>query len=429
MSNEIFDINKFNNNVIEFEKVITTCANNMAIQFSVATVQVDNSMLIAAQNIKTYFETSVMAVEMMFINSFLTVQAGAFVCFETIIGLFNILSASLVNNLVLTQVSSDLLFELMATNAVTLFMSAVATILQGGLLIGEGISTACTLMVTAFSASFASLTLIYGLKMLELIAISNITFGAILGVGTLSAMGLAGIFITSFALIGAAAVIMGSIVALAFATISKALGVTAGEALNTNSIFSSGLDIFNTIINVGALVVGILGLMGTAGTICGTSMLYAGAAFMMAGAGILLLGNGILQVAMALALLAKVYFNFQKMKGESTNGVKASDFDLSFNVPGLATGGFPLMGQMFIAREAGPELVGTIGSRTAVVNNDQIVESVSAGVYNAVRAALGSGQANNQKAVITLDKRVLGEFTIGYINGKTKETGLSPILV
>ncbi len=102
---------------------------------------------------------------------------------------------------------------------------------------------------------------------------------------------------------------------------------------------------------------------------------------------------------------------------------------LSIAIPKLATGGFPSMGQMFIAREAGPELVGTIGGRTAVVNNDQIVESVSAGVYNAVRAALGSGQANNQKAVITLDKRVLGEFTIGYINGKTKETGLSPILV
>ena len=50
---------------------------------------------------------------------------------------------------------------------------------------------------------------------------------------------------------------------------------------------------------------------------------------------------------------------------------------------GYADGGFPSMGQMFIAREAGPELVGTIGSRSAVVNNDQIVESVSAGVYRA----------------------------------------------
>lgn len=52
-------------------------------------------------------------------------------------------------------------------------------------------------------------------------------------------------------------------------------------------------------------------------------------------------------------------------------------------IPRLATGGFPHMGQMFVAREAGPELVGTIGNRTAVVNNDQIVASVSQGVYEA----------------------------------------------
>ncbi len=102
---------------------------------------------------------------------------------------------------------------------------------------------------------------------------------------------------------------------------------------------------------------------------------------------------------------------------------------LSFKIPTLATGGFPSMGQMFIAREAGPELVGTIGSRNAVVNNDQIVESVSSGVYKAVCAALSAGRTTDQKAVITLDKKVLGEFAIGYINGKTKETGLSPILV
>ena len=46
---------------------------------------------------------------------------------------------------------------------------------------------------------------------------------------------------------------------------------------------------------------------------------------------------------------------------------------------------------MFIAREAGPELVGTIGGRNAVMNNNQIVESVSNGVYRAVSAAMGRG--------------------------------------
>ena len=52
-------------------------------------------------------------------------------------------------------------------------------------------------------------------------------------------------------------------------------------------------------------------------------------------------------------------------------------------IPLFAEGGFPAQGQMFIANEAGPELVGNIGRRTAVANNDQIVESISVGVAEA----------------------------------------------
>lgn len=48
-----------------------------------------------------------------------------------------------------------------------------------------------------------------------------------------------------------------------------------------------------------------------------------------------------------------------------------------------ANGGFPPTGQMFIAREAGPELVGTIGGRTAVANNDQIIAGIRQGVASA----------------------------------------------
>lgn len=59
-------------------------------------------------------------------------------------------------------------------------------------------------------------------------------------------------------------------------------------------------------------------------------------------------------------------------------------------LPTLSTGGFVNEGQMFIAREAGPELVGSINGRTSVANNDQIVEAVSQGVYNAVMAAMGN---------------------------------------
>lgn len=67
------------------------------------------------------------------------------------------------------------------------------------------------------------------------------------------------------------------------------------------------------------------------------------------------------------------------------------------------TTGAPI-GQMFIAREAGPELVGTIGGHTAVMNNDQIVASVSDGVYRAVRSAMTNG---NQQ--INVNFRVEGD--------------------
>ncbi len=53
----------------------------------------------------------------------------------------------------------------------------------------------------------------------------------------------------------------------------------------------------------------------------------------------------------------------------------------------FASGGFPTKGQLFIAREAGPELVGTIGGRTAVANNDQIKNALYDAVYNAQMAA------------------------------------------
>lgn len=55
----------------------------------------------------------------------------------------------------------------------------------------------------------------------------------------------------------------------------------------------------------------------------------------------------------------------------------------SMSVPAYATGGFPEQGQMFIAREAGAEMVGNIGRKTAVANNDQIVSGIAGGVAEA----------------------------------------------
>ena len=71
-------------------------------------------------------------------------------------------------------------------------------------------------------------------------------------------------------------------------------------------------------------------------------------------------------------------------------------------IPLFAQGGFPNMGQMFIARERGPEMVGKIGSRNAVVNNNQIVEGVANGVYNAVVSAMATVGNSNGNVTVNL---------------------------
>lgn len=71
-----------------------------------------------------------------------------------------------------------------------------------------------------------------------------------------------------------------------------------------------------------------------------------------------------------------------------------------------AKGGFPDVGELFVAREAGPEMVGKIGSKTTVANNQQIVEAVSEGVYSAVVAAMRQSESNGNQAVnVYLDGR------------------------
>lgn len=59
-----------------------------------------------------------------------------------------------------------------------------------------------------------------------------------------------------------------------------------------------------------------------------------------------------------------------------------------------ADGGLPNVGEMFVAREAGPELVGKIGNSNAVMNNQQIVSAVSQGVASAVSSVLGNNNGN-----------------------------------
>lgn len=79
---------------------------------------------------------------------------------------------------------------------------------------------------------------------------------------------------------------------------------------------------------------------------------------------------------------------------------------------GFASGGFPTTGQLFYARENGiPEMVGTVGGKSAVANNTQIEDAISVAVYKAVLSAMQSagGSTNGQPMQITVN---VGEDTL-----------------
>lgn len=81
-----------------------------------------------------------------------------------------------------------------------------------------------------------------------------------------------------------------------------------------------------------------------------------------------------------------------------------------FNVNWYANGGFPDMGEMFVARESGPELVGKMGNRSAVANNDQIISGIRAGVFEAVVNAFESMRSSDRGQEIHI-----------YLQGDAKE--------
>lgn len=86
-----------------------------------------------------------------------------------------------------------------------------------------------------------------------------------------------------------------------------------------------------------------------------------------------------------------------KKIGGSVNATYTADGGIYKNghwqdITRYAAGGTPMSGEIFIAREAGPEMVGTLNGSTAVVNNDQIVNSIADGVFRAASAAFGNGQ-------------------------------------
>ena len=95
-------------------------------------------------------------------------------------------------------------------------------------------------------------------------------------------------------------------------------------------------------------------------------------------------------------------FGYNGKKLEVDTGTTGSGSNSNTSTKQYATGGFPTVGQLFVAREAGPEMVGTIGNKPAVANNDQITSAISSAVYNAVVSAM-SGFGGNTQVNVSLE--------------------------
>lgn len=121
--------------------------------------------------------------------------------------------------------------------------------------------------------------------------------------------------------------------------------------------------------------------------------------------------------------------SFPSIRGSASTSGGSSR--ISFGA--YAAGGFPDSGQFFMARENGvPEMVGSIGNRAAVANNDQIVEAVKSGVYEAVVAAFNaSGRGSSGQPQIVSAKvngKTLFDFVVGYARDEAVRTGENPLL-
>ncbi len=99
-----------------------------------------------------------------------------------------------------------------------------------------------------------------------------------------------------------------------------------------------------------------------------------------------------------------------------------------------ANGGFPDTGQLFIAREAGAEMVGNIGGKTAVANNDQITSAIAAAVgpavYDAIMTALANSDIGMGDIAVYVGGHEITEVVIDEVKTITKANGgINPLFV
>lgn len=98
--------------------------------------------------------------------------------------------------------------------------------------------------------------------------------------------------------------------------------------------------------------------------------------------------------------------------GNWISGAVGNVVDFFKNIFGFASGGFPDAGQLFIAREAGAEMVGSMGGHTAVANNDQIVEGIREGVEAAMERQNQLLRRQNELLQALLEKEGSAEINV-----------------
>ena len=245
--------------------------------------------------------------------------------------------------------------------------------------------------------------------------------------------------------VGGALLAVGAILALSGVALPLGLGLMAAGALNLGAVATLNWDfVVNSIKKVvsvitgilsGALIVlGVLLCLSGAGVGLGLAVLAAGLSLSYAAwtlddnpitRFVRQMANSIIGLVNGVIDAINDMFHIQ-FNGLSVMGITLIPaFDIRLvdipHIPFFEDGGFPNEGQLFIAREAGAEMVGAMGRRTAVANNDQIVEGISAGVsvandgvIAAIYALLNVVEEKDMSVVI-------GDNEIGHSYDRYKE--------
>ena len=94
-----------------------------------------------------------------------------------------------------------------------------------------------------------------------------------------------------------------------------------------------------------------------------------------------------------LSAIANAFSSDNSNKNRSVPHAQLSTTQLP-HLRGYASGGYVGNGDLFVANERGPELVGSINGRTAVANNDMITNAIATATYNAMSKALSENNGN-----------------------------------